>query len=123
MSPTEFVDQPQPRYDSNGNKVPIWEAIEVEIRKDEKSPLKKQYSWGSLISKTTSWASSTSGGATGKLQPTVEAQLQVADGNSRAETPLETSNTAVPSSWKHLHCDSFDDNWSRNFGISQYRQK
>ncbi|KFY83448.1 hypothetical protein V498_08068 [Pseudogymnoascus sp. VKM F-4517 (FW-2822)] len=62
MSPTKFVDQPQPRYDSNGNKVPIWEAIEVEIRKDEKNPLKKQYSWGSLISKTTSWA--TNGGAT-----------------------------------------------------------
>ncbi|KFY97127.1 hypothetical protein V498_02230 [Pseudogymnoascus sp. VKM F-4517 (FW-2822)] len=62
MSPTKFVDQPQPRYDSNGNKVPIWEAIEVEIRKDGKNPLKKQYSWGSLISKTTSWA--TNGGAT-----------------------------------------------------------
>ncbi|KFY30343.1 hypothetical protein V493_01977 [Pseudogymnoascus sp. VKM F-4281 (FW-2241)] len=55
MSPTKAVDPPQPRYDSNGRKVPIWEAIDVEIRKDEKSQLKTQYSWGSWISKTTSW--------------------------------------------------------------------
>ncbi|OBT67469.1 hypothetical protein VE03_03067 [Pseudogymnoascus sp. 23342-1-I1] len=63
MSPTKFVDQPQPRHDSNGNKVPIWEAVEVEIRKDEKDSLKKQYSWDSWISKTTSWGS-TGDGAT-----------------------------------------------------------
>ncbi|KFY51237.1 hypothetical protein V496_08896 [Pseudogymnoascus sp. VKM F-4515 (FW-2607)] len=61
MSPTKFVDQPQPRYDSNGNKVPIWETIEVEIRKDEKNSLKKQYSWSSWISKTTSWGSTIDG--------------------------------------------------------------
>ncbi|OBT46370.1 hypothetical protein VE00_02735 [Pseudogymnoascus sp. WSF 3629] len=61
MSPPEAVDSSQPRYDSNGNKVPIWEAIEVELRKDEKNPLKKQSSWDSWISKTTSWASTTDG--------------------------------------------------------------
>lgn len=120
MSPPNVVDSSQPRYDSNGNKVPIWEAIEVELRKDDKNPLKKQSSWNSWISKTTSWASTTDG-ATGKSQPVWESQLQVANGNSRAETPLETGNTAVPSSRKHLHCDSFDDNWTRNFGVSQCR--
>ena len=122
MGPAKAVDLSQPRYDSNGNKVPIWEAVEVEIRKDEKNHLKKQYSWGSLISKTTSWGSARDE-ATSRLRPIGESQLHVANGNSRAETPLETGNTTVPSSGKHLHCDSFDDNWPRNFGISQYRQK
>jgi hypothetical protein len=120
MRPPKAVDSSQPCYDSNGNKVPIWEAIEVELRKDEKNPLKKQSSWDSWISKATSWASTTDG-ATGKSQPVWESQLQVANGNSRAETPLETGNTAVPSSRNHLHCDGFDDNWPRNFGISQCR--
>ncbi|KFY04786.1 hypothetical protein V491_09262 [Pseudogymnoascus sp. VKM F-3775] len=57
MSTTKAVKPSQPRYDSNGNKVPKWEAIEVEICKDEKNSLKKQYSWGSWISRTTSWGS------------------------------------------------------------------
>lgn len=122
MLPINDVELSQPRYDSNGNKVPIWDTIEVDIRKDEKNPLKKQYSWGSWISKTSSWGS-TRDEATGRLRPIGESQMQVANSTSRAETPLETGNTTVPSSGKHLRCDSFDDNWPRNFGISQYRQK
>lgn len=118
MSTTKAVEPSQPRYDSNGNKVPIWEAIEVEICKDEKNSLKKQHSWGSWISRTTSWGS-TRDDASGMLRPVGEAHLQVANCNSRAKTTLEAGNTAVPSSGKHLYCDSFDDNWSRNFGISQ----
>ncbi|KFY32827.1 hypothetical protein V495_08699 [Pseudogymnoascus sp. VKM F-4514 (FW-929)] len=59
MGATKVADSSQPRFDSNGIKVPIWEAIEVEIRKDEKNPLKTQNSWGSWISKTTSWGSTT----------------------------------------------------------------
>lgn len=120
MSPAKGADLSQPRYDSNGYKVPIWEAIEVEIRKDEKSPLKKQNSWSSWISKSTSWGS-IKDESTGKLRPVEEGKLQVANSNSRAETSLETGNTAVPSSRKHLHSDSFDDNCPRNFGVSQYR--
>ncbi|KFY15096.1 hypothetical protein V492_02234 [Pseudogymnoascus sp. VKM F-4246] len=58
MGPEKVFGSTQPRYDSKGNKVPVWEAIEVEIRKDEKDLLKKQNSWGSWISKTTSWGSS-----------------------------------------------------------------
>ncbi|OBT58286.1 hypothetical protein VE04_01473 [Pseudogymnoascus sp. 24MN13] len=61
MGPPKAVDLSQPRYDSNGNKVPVWEAIEVELRKDDKNPLKKQSSWNSWISKTRSWASTTDG--------------------------------------------------------------
>ncbi|KFY33960.1 hypothetical protein V494_07177 [Pseudogymnoascus sp. VKM F-4513 (FW-928)] len=58
MGPGKVFGSTQPRYDSKGNKVPVWEAIEVEIRKDEKDLLKKQNSWGSWISKKTSWGSS-----------------------------------------------------------------
>jgi hypothetical protein len=68
MSPTKIFDSPPPRYDSNGNKVPVWEVIDVEIRSDEKNSLKKQYSWKSWISKTTSWGS-TRDEATGRSQP------------------------------------------------------
>ena len=57
MSPRKIDDPPSPRYDSNGNVVPIWEAIEVEILDDEKPSLKEQFSWKSWISKTTSWGS------------------------------------------------------------------
>jgi hypothetical protein len=120
MGATKVVDSSQPRFDSNGNKVPIWEAIEVEIRKDEKNPLKTQNSWGSWISKTTSW-SSTTGESISRLRPVGGAQFQVANRNSRAETPLETGNAAVPSSGKHLHCHSLDGDCSRNFGIHQCR--
>jgi len=48
---------PPPRYDSNGKKVPIWDAVEVDIREDEKNSLEKQPSWKSWISKPISWSS------------------------------------------------------------------